>query len=333
MSTAKNMAADASGEHQPPVPASAIRVARIGGTLSLLAAAAISFTTLCRLGRLMGLQPGIAWLLPAALDIYAGTSIWVGFQIPEGHRARASAVWNARLALLLSVACNALSHALVLSAAGNGWTGKDISLTAVSALPPIVVERLLHLQTLIGTPNPGTPGPDSRQDVAPDRTGESRPVRLSGPGTNPDRTAIETGPGSSDQTGPTTGQDRTGQHNRTAQPDNLPDRSGSQKPGAAGPVRQPASTAARTGQPTRQSGPVKRATLDDLEQACRTWADTNGRDPSQMSRNEVLSAVRSAGYSCSTDRATNVQSLLDTEGTTSEMEITLTGPNGQEPSA
>lgn len=135
----------------PKVPASAILVARIGGTLAMIPAAAISAQTLFRLGRMMNLPPSIAWLLPAALDIYAVTSIWVGFQVPEGHKARTSAIWNARFALALSVVCNALSHALDLAGAKHGWSRRDLALTLVSALPPIVVERLLHLQTMIAS--------------------------------------------------------------------------------------------------------------------------------------------------------------------------------------
>jgi hypothetical protein len=135
----------------PTVPASAVMVARIGGTLAMIPAAAISAQTLFRLALMMGLAPGIAWLLPAALDIYAVTSIWVGFQVPEAHRARKSAIWNARLALALTVICNALSHALDLASQKHGWSRRDVSLTLVSALPPIVVERLLHLQAMIAT--------------------------------------------------------------------------------------------------------------------------------------------------------------------------------------
>jgi hypothetical protein len=58
-------------------------------------------------------------------------------------------VWNARLALSFTVAGNALFHALHLESGHQGWTTTDIALTAVSAVPPIIVERFLHLQTKI----------------------------------------------------------------------------------------------------------------------------------------------------------------------------------------
>jgi hypothetical protein len=166
---------------QPPpkVPRSAIIVARIGGTLAMIPAAAISAQTLFRLGRMMNLASSIAWLLPAALDIYAVTSIWVGFQVPEGHPARKSAIWNARFALALTVICNALSHALNLASMKHGWSRQDLALTLVSALPPIVVERLLHLQTMIATgegadsATAGKGADDRRQNEVPTRPADA----------------------------------------------------------------------------------------------------------------------------------------------------------------
>ena len=150
----------------PKVPAAAILVARIGGTLAMVPAAAISAQTLFKLAQMMNLADGIAWLLPAALDIYAITSIWVGFQIPESHRARKSAIWNARLALALTVLCNALSHALDLASMKHGWSRRDFALTDVSALPPVVVERLLHLQAMIATDSADAPATTAATPVA-----------------------------------------------------------------------------------------------------------------------------------------------------------------------
>ena len=173
----------------PKVPASAIRVARVGGTLAMIPAAAISAQTLFRLGLMMGLPPSIAWLLPAALDIYAVTSIWVGFQVPEGHRARKSAIWNARFALALTVICNALSHALDLAAMKHGWSRRDLALTLVSALPPIVVERLLHLQTMIATDG----ATDAATDSGRQPTADSAPLA-----TATDSGTVTTTPASTD---------------------------------------------------------------------------------------------------------------------------------------
>lgn len=138
-------------EPVPAVPAAAIRDSRIGGTISLLCAAAISAQTLFGLGRVIGLSPWTAWLLPAALDVYAMTATRVAFQVPTGHRARSKAIWNARVALLFTTGSNCLYHAMHLAANHTKWTAADWALIAVSALPPIVVERLLHLQSIVNS--------------------------------------------------------------------------------------------------------------------------------------------------------------------------------------
>lgn len=135
----------------PAVPEAAVRDSRIGGTVALLCAAAISAQTLFALGRLIGLSAWTAWLLPAALDVYAMTSTRVAFQVPVGHEARNKAIWNARIALFFTISSNCLYHAMHLAAGHNRWTPADWALVGVSALPPIVVERLLHLQSIVNT--------------------------------------------------------------------------------------------------------------------------------------------------------------------------------------
>lgn len=140
----------------PTVPDDIKREARIGGTIALLFAAGISAQTLFQLGRLIGLSPWTAWMLPGAFDIYAFESARVASRVPVGHHSRGWAVWNARLALSFTVIGNALFHALYLSAHGHGWSKRDIALTAMSAVPPIIVERLLHLQTKVNDDGPAT---------------------------------------------------------------------------------------------------------------------------------------------------------------------------------
>ena len=144
---------DAPDDTQTPprsaVPASAVTVAKIGGTVALAAAAAISAQSLISLGHLLGLHGRVAWLLPTSLDVYAATSIWVGYRIPTTHPASAVARRGAGLALALSVGCNMLYHLLLL--AGHempGWL-TDGLLVLVGALPPLVVERIFHLQMAI----------------------------------------------------------------------------------------------------------------------------------------------------------------------------------------
>ena len=129
----------------PEAAASLVWVVRIGGLLATAFAAAISAQTLYRLGRLLGLPAATAWLLPGAVDLCAGVCIWTAARLPAGHRGRRAASVYATIALIITVCCNALFHAITL----GQWTWQDDSLMVVSALPPIIVEMLLHLQTIV----------------------------------------------------------------------------------------------------------------------------------------------------------------------------------------
>lgn len=152
----------------PAVPDDVIREVRIGSTIALLLAAGISARTLFQLGEIIGLPWQFAWMLPGAFDVYAYVSARVASRIPEAHRARKWAVWNARIALSFTMIGNALVHALLLTSHGQGWTGTDYALTAVSAIPPIIVERLLHLQTKIAADGTvPTVGADGDKTEAP----------------------------------------------------------------------------------------------------------------------------------------------------------------------
>lgn len=146
-----------SDEPAPTAPGDVMAVLRHGGTAALACAAASSAVSLYWLAILVGWPGALAWLLPASLDVYAGTSLYVGYRLPVRHPAAKTARRNARFALALSVTCNAIYHALVLF--GNAWPMwvHDTLLVAVSALPPIVVERLLHLRSKVGNGNTETP--------------------------------------------------------------------------------------------------------------------------------------------------------------------------------
>jgi hypothetical protein len=139
-------------DNEQPVsaPADVHAVLRHGGTAALVCAAASSAVSLFWLAILVGWPPALAWLLPASLDVYAGTSLYVGYRLPGAHPAANTARRNARFALSLSVACNGIYHALVLFGAEWPYWVHDSLLVAVSALPPVVVERLLHLRSKIG---------------------------------------------------------------------------------------------------------------------------------------------------------------------------------------
>lgn len=140
----------------PAVPEDVIRKVRRGATVAMLLAAGISARTLFQLGEIIGLPKEFAWMLPGAFDVYAYTSATVAASIPAVHPARRWAVWNARVALTFTMVGNSLVHALYLMSHGQKWTGTDYALVAVSAIPPIIVERLLHLQTKIAAESPAT---------------------------------------------------------------------------------------------------------------------------------------------------------------------------------
>ena len=162
------------------VPSSAVLVARLGGTAALLAAAAISASTLYHLGLCVGLVPTTAWLLPAALDIYAACAIFTGYRIPPENPARSSALWNARVALTLTVGCNALEHVLALGGTVISPAFRDGLLVGVASLPPFIVERLLHLQTLLvpGRSVGRSPYPASIKEDDPIEGFNERPASL-----------------------------------------------------------------------------------------------------------------------------------------------------------
>lgn len=130
-------------------PISAVRMARVGGTIAELAAAAISAHTLYHLGGQLDLGPDTAWLLPAALDVYAFTALAVGYNLATDHPAQKAVLRNARLAFTMTLACNALDHLLRKAGRLINPTARDLLLVAVATLPPLVVERLLNLQSLL----------------------------------------------------------------------------------------------------------------------------------------------------------------------------------------
>lgn len=130
-------------------PVSAVRMARIGGTIAEAAAAAISAHTLYHLGGQLNLGPWTAWLLPAALDVYSFTALAVAYSLPSHHPGQRIVLRNARLAFAMTLGCNALDHFLTKAGRLVDPTVRDLLLVAVATLPPLVVERLLNLQSLL----------------------------------------------------------------------------------------------------------------------------------------------------------------------------------------
>lgn len=130
----------------------------LGIAFGMACAAALSAPTLYGLARLIGFTRALAWLLPAALDGYAVTSIWFGRRVAATHPAAKGARRNARLALALTVACNGLYHLLTLGGVMIPVWARVTLLVAVSSLPPFLVDRLLHLRALAsGNTSSATP--------------------------------------------------------------------------------------------------------------------------------------------------------------------------------
>lgn len=144
-STTQSVQADGK---KPSAPASALLAACLGGAIALAAAASLSFDALCDLAHHAGLHR-LAPLLPIAVDAFAASALFVSYRLPPGHTAHRAASRTARLALVLTVACNGLDHLLDL--AGHLLTEhvRELLLVAVASLPPLIVERLLHLQTVL----------------------------------------------------------------------------------------------------------------------------------------------------------------------------------------
>jgi hypothetical protein len=175
-------------------------------------------------------------------------------------------------------------------------------------------------------PGPGSSGPDSRDGNKPDLT---VPEWL-GDWTDPDQT---TGP---DRVNSRTGEpaaDRIGQPDRTAA-DQTAERT--EKANQTGP-NQTAGPTSRTSGPN-QTGPKRRTgrtggrtkgSLEELETVCRAWAKQHEVDAAQMSRRDVIEACHGAGYSCSTERASEVQGLLDPKGAPALIGLERIGPDRQ----
>lgn len=143
----------------PAIGGAAAKRLSVGIVIAMCAAAGISAQGQFQLGIYLGLGH-LSWLMPVAFDVYAGTLTLVAVKVPADHPKRRTVVWNARLALAVSIAGNATSHAIKLGDLHHGWTLRDSVLVVISALPPVVVERLLHVYLIVN------PGGVDRQDTA-----------------------------------------------------------------------------------------------------------------------------------------------------------------------
>lgn len=160
----------------PPVPKKTQRIIRLGVAFALVCAAAMSAPTLFNLAELVGFKRNLAWLLPACLDGYAGTSILFGSKVPASHPARNAATKNARLALGLTVFANGGYHLLTLAGTMVPHWVSTALLVTVSSLPPFIVHRLLHLHHLAdGT---GAEAPTTAAQVPTERRQVEVPTKV-----------------------------------------------------------------------------------------------------------------------------------------------------------
>ncbi|MFD8034679.1 DUF2637 domain-containing protein [Streptomyces sp. NPDC059717] len=136
-----------------------------------LAAAASSYAALQDLAVRTGWWPWLSWLLPLTTDAYAMTAVrvWLGHST-RNRRARAWAKANAIGAIVLSVAGNAVDHAIASHVIAVSWP----LIVAVSAIPPVVLGLLVHmahLRTLPpADPAPSTPAIQPGQQTPPPPT-------------------------------------------------------------------------------------------------------------------------------------------------------------------
>ena len=125
-------------------PRSVVLALRLGGTVSLIAIAVISFDVLTDLGRQAGLHR-LAGLFPIAVDAFAASTLYAAYRLPGDHPARDQAKRTARSALALTVCCNVLDHFLALAGFLLPVIVRDLVLVAVASLPQLVADRELHL--------------------------------------------------------------------------------------------------------------------------------------------------------------------------------------------
>lgn len=143
----RSAAAPAAASVEPlsaETPRSVVIALRLGGTVSLIAIAVISFDVLTDLGRQAGLHR-LAELFPIAVDAYAASTLYTAYRLPGGHPARDQAKRTARSALALTVCCNVLDHVLALAGFLLPGIIRDLVLVAVASLPQLVADRELHL--------------------------------------------------------------------------------------------------------------------------------------------------------------------------------------------
>ncbi|ADD43895.1 hypothetical protein [Stackebrandtia nassauensis] len=104
----------------------------IGKWTALVAAAFLTAKGEHELALLIGIHDPYAWLFPVALDVYAAVAF-------ATHANR-----EANIALALMVVCQSITH---IQSAGPDNLWSVVLTVAVSAVPPIICQRVHHLGT------------------------------------------------------------------------------------------------------------------------------------------------------------------------------------------
>jgi hypothetical protein len=126
----------------------------VGIAVSAVAAVVSSFAGLRALAVATGWPVVLAPLLPLAIDAYAMTSTRVWLAASTGSlRARRFARWNAVGAIGLSVAGNAVWHAIAVGLVRVSWS----VVLAVGSVPALVLGLVAHLAVLRGQVDPASP--------------------------------------------------------------------------------------------------------------------------------------------------------------------------------
>lgn len=133
-----------------PVPARAKSELGYGTLAGLLCAEAMSSVRLFGLGERVGFPWYLAWLLPAALDVYAITMVRFFSLVPADHQLRRKAAHEAIIALVITVGCNALYETIVEFPRQLPAWAPGVLFVLVSALAPFVAGRLIHFRSEVG---------------------------------------------------------------------------------------------------------------------------------------------------------------------------------------
>lgn len=135
---------------------------RVFMTLVALAAAALSYQSLMRLGQLCG-YGGLSWLYPLVVDLGAAASCaaWL-------HARSRQALGMTWALLVTSVVLNGTVHYLDSTGTAPSW----LLVVAVAAVPPLVLGLCVHLAVGLGAPVYGhSAGSDLAVDGLEDDTG------------------------------------------------------------------------------------------------------------------------------------------------------------------